>query len=197
MKKKALIFVAAIALLAVTMTLFSACDKNNNVDQNLESMTAAEALTSVSKWVWDDDVVGASDWERTDNVVPSIYDTGSETEAYHALAFHFNKDKYGLEFGALQFDIVSDCDVEGYWWLHFYVEGGGFDVNTRVNYTLTANEKQTITIDFDNNFSFLHNVDYAQLDISFKTDLNEGGPSWQRWAKTKYTISNWKIKINH
>lgn len=197
MKKKALIFVAAIALLAVTMTLFSACDKNNNVDQNLESMTAAEALTSVSKWVWDDDVVGASDWERTDNVVPSIYDTGSETEAYHALYFRFDKSKYGYEFGALQFDIVADRDVTGYLTLEFYVEGGGHIVSERVNYSLVADEKQTITIDFDNNFSFVRNVEYADLDITFKTDLNEGGPSWQDWAKTKYTISNWEIKISH
>lgn len=38
--------------------------------------------------------------------------------------FNFKTDKFGYEFGALQFDIIADTDVEGYWTLYFYLEGG-------------------------------------------------------------------------
>ena len=196
MKKRIILIVAIIALVASLATVLCACNIDQEID--LDTMTAAEALTSVSKLVWDDDVKAVYDWERTNNITPSIYDTGSETEAYHSLSFYFNKNNYGLEYGALQFDIVSDRDVEGYWLIEFYGNAGDTTVvHSKFDFALTANEKKTITIDFENNFMFGKNVDYGCLDILFKTDLHEGGPSWQEWAKTKYTISNWVISINN
>lgn len=196
MKKRIVFIVAIIALVASLTTVLCACNVNQEVD--LDSMTASEALTRVSKLVWDDDVKTASDWERTNDVIPSIYDTGSETEAYHSIWFYFNKEKYGYEFGALQFDIVAERDVEGYWVLEFYGNLGDMTVaHSKFDFSLTANEKKTITIDFENNFMFGRNVDGGCfLLMSFRTDLHEGGPSWQEWAKTKYTISNWEIAIN-
>ncbi len=196
MKKRIVLIVAIIALVASLTTVLCACNVNEEID--LESMTASEALTSVSKLVWNDDVATASDWKRTNNVVPSIYETGSETEAYHNILFNFNKEKFGYEFGALQFDIIADRDVVGYWMLEFYGNlGEMIKVYSRFEFDLKAGEIQTITIDFENNFMFGRNVDGGCfLDLHFETDLNEGGASWKEWAKTKYTISNWEIALN-
>lgn len=193
MKKKLLTVIIAAALICVAGFTFVACSQT----VELESYAAnSEVFTTAWQRIRTENAGLPSSFDLEQNINPGVFFTGTEFRRFQSFDIYVDTNKLaGLEFAIVQFEIVSDRDVQGefyfeYWAMENHVECGTLKFN------LKANEPQLITYDFINTFIIGKNHTDASFELSIRNNnLIDFSDAFKAWANTGYKFSKFELAL--
>lgn len=182
LKSKLLIVLTIVTLF--TVSLFAcACQAT----LTLTTFTAGESFGSVHAETFG---------EFSATVNPEDLDDGTEFYDFSRLSMRFGamSEIIGSEVGAIQFDIIADRDVEGYFSVtNLSGNGSALVIKEKLPFSLKANRSATVMINCDENFFPNWN---GSLVFRIETALDEESAEWKEWAQTKYSISDFVFALN-
>ena len=192
--KKITIITLIVAILTVSIFTFAGCNLGGEVE--LKSFKASEAFREV----WENvhrEPVNSLDYDLIQSTDPGDYDVGTAATKYGSIRFFFKSDMAGKEMAVLQFNIVSDKDVVGKFSLRYVCGDTDVDCGT-FDYSLVADQKTLITLDFAKNFIVgnLQGSGKNGLRLSFESEERNTSDAWLAWANTSYSISDLEIALN-
>ena len=190
--KKVFLVLISLILTVSSMVALSACG-DTSVGVKIPSYKVEEMMLSEAEIsLWDDNAEIRTDNTIQEDTKISTYVNGDSFFNYCYLAFYIDSSKMaGEELICMEIDITSEVDVEGY----FYISGAGTDYYDKYEYELKAGEKKTYSIEFKETYVVKKSSQDQMFGITFRTDLNEGGPSWKEWTKVKYNVSRIEIGV--
>lgn len=189
-KSTILIVLTLIALISVSLL---ACACNNSANKDKTEFTASEAFSAIGVQAYKENANRTWDVDLKE-FLPNELDIGTVMQRVWYLQMHYepSSDVIGRDIRAIQFDIVADRDVEGYFKAEHYSGGstGYVLAKEKQEFSLKANQKVTVVINLDN--SFAPNKK-GELHVTFESTFREESDAWKAWTQTQYSISNFKL----